>query len=112
MPFWKAERIQTSGRVCPRRCNSASRGGDKPRRSSIYVRVRPEILQDFLPLLLVEHQIDALAVVAPLDAPLGLGKEWQVAIPIDIAAAEGAPVQAVHDGVVAFADTTAYGVVP
>lgn len=35
------------------------------------VRIRPQILEHFLTLLLVKHQIDTLTAVAALDAALG-----------------------------------------
>src|SRR5262249_19069737 len=42
---------------------------------SIHVRIGAEVLEDFLALLLVDHQIDALAAVALLEALLAAHEE-------------------------------------
>src|SRR5438105_344687 len=50
--------------------------------SLVHIGIRPQVLEHFLPLLLVKHQIDALAAVTPLDAALGPHEEWLVFLPI------------------------------
>src|SRR5439155_3485394 len=61
---------------------------------SIHVRVGAEVLEDLLPLLLVDHQVHAVAAVAALDLALGLAEQRQVTAPVAGAAALTALLQA------------------
>src|SRR6476646_9774323 len=60
---------------------SLARRAATPSSALIDVRVRPQVAQDLLPLLLVHHQIDAALVVPRLDLPLGAPEQPQVAAP-------------------------------
>src|SRR5947209_5237446 len=53
----------------------------------IHIRVGAQVLENLLPLLLVEHQIDALAAVAPLNAALGAQEQAGEGLPVAVAAA-------------------------
>src|SRR5262249_45001798 len=55
-------------------------------RPSIDVGVGAQVLEDLLALLLVDHQVDALAVVAALDAALGAQEGGLVLLPVLVAA--------------------------
>src|SRR5262249_25970152 len=59
----------------------------------IDVRVGPKILENLLPLLLVEHQVHALLVVPLLNAALGPEEQRLVLVPVDVAAAQAALLQ-------------------
>src|SRR3979490_823637 len=48
---------------------------------SIHVRVGAQILEDFLAVLLVDHEIDGLAVVATFELALSLHEEGVEALP-------------------------------
>src|SRR5579883_3192103 len=63
--------------------------------ASVHVGVGAQVLEDLLPLLLVDQQVHALAVVPPLRPPLGLEEDRRVPLPVAVAAAAADLLQAV-----------------
>src|ERR1700736_1501904 len=57
------------GHSCPAACPC---GRWRPSGVLIDVRVGPQVLEDLLPLLLVQHEVHAAAAVPPFEAALGL----------------------------------------
>src|SRR5438093_301253 len=55
--------------------------------ASIDIRVGPDVLEHVLPLLVVVLQVEALAVVPPLDAALGDLEQRGVGVPVLVPAA-------------------------
>src|SRR5207302_4180012 len=58
-----------------------------PTDRSVDVRVAAQVLEDLQAALLVDHQVDTVAAVAPLQAPLRLDEILVVALPVAPAAA-------------------------
>src|SRR5688572_7616236 len=54
------------------------------RTASVHVRVGAQVLEDLLALLFIQHQIDALPVVAALDAALGPHEQRLILLPVHV----------------------------
>src|SRR5689334_15133888 len=68
-----------AGSSSPRRCA----GMGLPNGKLIDVRVGREVLEDFLPLFLVGHQVRALTPVPPFHAALGFQKQGIILLPVE-----------------------------
>ena len=67
--------------------------------TSVHVRIRPEVLEHFLALAVVVHEVEALAVVLAFGLELGLAEERGVGVPVAIAAGLAEFLERVGTGV-------------
>src|SRR5437899_1905370 len=63
------------------------------RLSLVHIRIRAQVLQNFLAVFFVNHQIDALTAVAALDAALGAHKMLSIPLPVRHAGCGANPAQ-------------------